>query len=313
MAHTIEILKGLRDRYESHHSVTITDQALVAAANMADRYIADRFLPDKAIDLIDEAGSKLRIRRMDTPPEYKQLEEQIVKVRRDKESALDRSVVRRGRAPPGEGEAAPRAEDRRRSRSSAPAVPTCSTSSTRRSSPRCWPCGRASPSTGSPRRRRPSSCAWRTSSTSGSSASTTPSRRCQPGRAPHPCRPQGPEASRRLVHLPRPVGRGEDRAGEDAGRVPVLGRVLDDHPRHVRVHGEAHRVPARRLAPRLRRVRGGWPAHRGGAAQAVLDRAVRRDREGPPRRVQHAAADPGGRSPDRLARAARSTSRTPCS
>src|SRR5687767_12659133 len=91
VAHTIEILKGLRDRYESHHSVTITDQALVAAANMADRYIADRFLPDKAIDLIDEAGSKLRIRRMDTPPEYKQLEEQIVKVRRDKESALDRS------------------------------------------------------------------------------------------------------------------------------------------------------------------------------------------------------------------------------
>jgi ATP-dependent Clp protease ATP-binding subunit ClpC len=92
VAHTIEILKGLRDRYESHHSVTITDQALVAAANMADRYIADRFLPDKAIDLIDEAGSKLRIRRMDTPAEYKQIEEQIVRVRRDKESALDRSA-----------------------------------------------------------------------------------------------------------------------------------------------------------------------------------------------------------------------------
>ncbi|HET9442464.1 MAG TPA: ATP-dependent Clp protease ATP-binding subunit [Acidimicrobiales bacterium] len=92
VAHTIEILKGLRDRYEAHHSVTITDQALVAAANMADRYIADRFLPDKAIDLIDEAGSKLRIRRMETPPEYKQVEEQIAKVRRDKEAALDRSA-----------------------------------------------------------------------------------------------------------------------------------------------------------------------------------------------------------------------------
>ncbi|MDP9441439.1 MAG: AAA family ATPase, partial [Actinomycetota bacterium] len=92
VAHTIEILKGLRDRYESHHSVTITDQALVAAANMADRYIADRFLPDKAIDLIDEAGSKLRIRRMDTPAEYKQVEEQINRVRKDKESALDRSA-----------------------------------------------------------------------------------------------------------------------------------------------------------------------------------------------------------------------------
>src|SRR4029079_18581725 len=89
VGHTIEILKGLRDRYESHHSVTITDQALVAAANMADRYIADRFLPDKAIDLIDEAGSKLRIRRMDTPPEYKQIEEQIGDVRKRKEAAID--------------------------------------------------------------------------------------------------------------------------------------------------------------------------------------------------------------------------------
>ena len=92
VAHTIEILKGLRDRYEAHHSVTITDQALVAAANMADRYIADRFLPDKAIDLIDEAGAKLRIRRMDTPADYKVIEEEIVRVRRDKEAALDRSA-----------------------------------------------------------------------------------------------------------------------------------------------------------------------------------------------------------------------------
>src|SRR5437667_284008 len=77
LSHTIEILKGLRDRYEAHHSVTITDQAVVAAANLADRYIADRFLPDKAIDLIDEAGSGLRIRRMTTPPAYKALEDEI--------------------------------------------------------------------------------------------------------------------------------------------------------------------------------------------------------------------------------------------
>jgi ATP-dependent Clp protease ATP-binding subunit ClpC len=92
VAHTIEILKGLRDRYESHHSVTITDQALVAAANLADRYLADRFLPDKAIDLIDEAGSRLRIRRMSTPPDYKKLEEDIVKVRTDKDAAIERQA-----------------------------------------------------------------------------------------------------------------------------------------------------------------------------------------------------------------------------
>jgi ATP-dependent Clp protease ATP-binding subunit ClpC len=89
VAHTIEILKGLRDRYESHHRVTITDQALVAAANLADRYISDRHLPDKAIDLIDEAGSRLRIRRMRTPSDYRELEDEIATVRRDKESAIE--------------------------------------------------------------------------------------------------------------------------------------------------------------------------------------------------------------------------------
>ncbi len=87
LAHTIEILKGLRDKYEEHHQVTITDQALVAAANLADRYISDRYLPDKAIDLIDEAGSRLRIRRMSTPPEYRAIESELVKLRAEKEAA----------------------------------------------------------------------------------------------------------------------------------------------------------------------------------------------------------------------------------
>ena len=89
VAHTIEILKGLRDRYESHHKVSITDDALVGAAQMADRYISDRFLPDKAIDLIDEAGSRLRIRRMTVPPEIRQYDDRIADARRDKESAID--------------------------------------------------------------------------------------------------------------------------------------------------------------------------------------------------------------------------------
>jgi ATP-dependent Clp protease ATP-binding subunit ClpC len=89
VAHTIEILKGLRDRYESHHRVTITDQALVAAANLADRYIADRHLPDKAIDLIDEAGSRLRIKRMQTPPDFKDLENKIADVQQKKKDAVE--------------------------------------------------------------------------------------------------------------------------------------------------------------------------------------------------------------------------------
>ncbi|MBT7431081.1 MAG: AAA family ATPase, partial [Ilumatobacter sp.] len=87
--HTIEILKGLRDRYETHHRVTITDQALIAAANLAGRYIADRHLPDKAIDLIDEAGSRLRIKRMATPPEHKELETEISDVVRQKKDAVE--------------------------------------------------------------------------------------------------------------------------------------------------------------------------------------------------------------------------------
>ncbi|WP_283139208.1 ATP-dependent Clp protease ATP-binding subunit [Rhizohabitans arisaemae] len=89
LSHTIEILKGLRDRYEAHHRVSITDGALVAAAQLADRYISDRFLPDKAIDLIDEAGSRMRIRRMTAPPDLREYDEKIANVRREKESAID--------------------------------------------------------------------------------------------------------------------------------------------------------------------------------------------------------------------------------
>jgi ATP-dependent Clp protease ATP-binding subunit ClpC len=89
LAHAIEILKGLRDRYEAHHRVSITDGALVAAATLADRYVNDRFLPDKAIDLIDEAGARLRIRRMTAPPDLREFDEKIAQTRRDKESAID--------------------------------------------------------------------------------------------------------------------------------------------------------------------------------------------------------------------------------
>ncbi len=89
VAHTIEILKGLRDRYEAHHRITITDDALVSAATLADRYISDRYLPDKAIDLIDEAGARMRIRRMTAPPDLRDFDEKLAAVRRDKESAID--------------------------------------------------------------------------------------------------------------------------------------------------------------------------------------------------------------------------------
>lgn len=86
---TVGILKGLRDRYEAHHRVIITDEAIESAAELSDRYISDRFLPDKAIDLMDEAGARLRIRRMTAPPELRELDEKISTVRRQKEAAID--------------------------------------------------------------------------------------------------------------------------------------------------------------------------------------------------------------------------------
>ncbi|HZK49430.1 MAG TPA: ATP-dependent Clp protease ATP-binding subunit, partial [Thermoleophilia bacterium] len=86
---TQEILSGLRDRYEAHHRITITDEALEAAAYLADRYISDRFLPDKAIDLMDEAAARKRIKSMTAPPDYKELEDKIQAVRKEKEAAIE--------------------------------------------------------------------------------------------------------------------------------------------------------------------------------------------------------------------------------
>ncbi|MCT1585085.1 ATP-dependent Clp protease ATP-binding subunit [Corynebacterium sanguinis] len=86
---TVTILKGLRDRYEAHHRVSYTDDALVAAANLSDRYINDRFLPDKAVDLLDEAGARMRIKRMTAPEGLREVDERIAEVRKEKEAAID--------------------------------------------------------------------------------------------------------------------------------------------------------------------------------------------------------------------------------
>ncbi|WP_064091190.1 ATP-dependent protease ATP-binding subunit ClpC [Rossellomorea aquimaris] len=85
---SIQILKGLRDRYEAHHRVSITDEAIDAAVKLSDRYISDRFLPDKAIDLIDEAGSKVRLRSYTTPPNLKELEAKLEEIRKEKDAAV---------------------------------------------------------------------------------------------------------------------------------------------------------------------------------------------------------------------------------
>ena len=88
IADTIEILKGLRERYEQHHRLKITDEALEAAAHLGDRYISDRFLPDKAIDLIDEAGSRVRLINSKLPPEAKQIDKELRQVQKQKEESV---------------------------------------------------------------------------------------------------------------------------------------------------------------------------------------------------------------------------------
>merc|ERR1712084_79717 len=85
---TIEILKGLRERYEQHHRLKITDDALVAAATLGDRYISDRFLPDKAIDLIDEAGSRVRLLNSQLPPAAKELDQELRSILKSKDEAV---------------------------------------------------------------------------------------------------------------------------------------------------------------------------------------------------------------------------------
>jgi ATP-dependent Clp protease ATP-binding subunit ClpC len=169
---TVQILKGLRDRYEAHHKVQITDESLEAAAELADRYISDRVLPDKAIDLIDEAAARMRIKSMTSPPVYRELEDEIESTRRAKEAAIEAQEFEKA--------ASLRDTERRLTEQEARARgalgvrrgrPSARRSARRRSptSSRCGPASRLQAHRGRDRR---SSCAWRRSSTSASSGST---------------------------------------------------------------------------------------------------------------------------------------------
>ena len=206
IAHTIEILKGLRDRYEAHHRVTITDEALVSAATLADRYVSDRFLPDKAIDLIDEAGSRLRIRRMTAPPDLREFDEKIADVRRRKEGAIDSQDF--------ELAASLRDEEKKLILAKAERE-------------KQWKAGDMDVvaevdeeliaevlaiATGIPivKLTEEESTAAAQDGGRAAQAGHRPGGGRQgalPGDPSHPCRPEGPEASRRLVHLRRPVRR----------------------------------------------------------------------------------------------------------
>ena len=148
---TVQILRGLRDRYEAHHRCKISDEALTAAAVLADRYIQDRHLPDKAIDLIDEAASRMRIKTMSAPPRYRELEEEIEKVRKDKEDSIEAQEFEKA--------ASLRDKERKLTQKKreleenwrAEEATASSPRSARRRSPTSSRCGRASRSSSSPR------------------------------------------------------------------------------------------------------------------------------------------------------------------
>src|SRR5213082_1953235 len=297
---TIEILKGLRKRYEEHHRVIIPDDTLDAAAKLSERYITDRFLPDKAIDVIDEAGARARLATQVPPPEVAALKNKLEHINGDKENAVrDQNFERAAALRDQEREL--QAEIRRKQeaweKERQTHRPTISEEGVAFIVSR-W--------TGIP-----VSASWRRVTAAPHGRGNAPDRG-RPGRgdrgdlAGHPPQSrgtQGSQAADRVVHLLRADRRRQDRARPRAGAVPVRGLERADPGRHVGVHGEVLRQPPDRGASGLRGVRRFGYAHEGGAAQALFGGAARRDREGAPRRLQHPAAGTGRRAPHRQLRA----------
>ena len=301
---TVEILKGLRDRYEAHHRIRITDEALSSAAELADRYISDRFLPDKAIDLIDEAASRMRIRTMTAPPSYRELEEEISSVRAEKEAAIEAQEFEKA--------ANLRDKERKLSHKKLELEDAWKTSDEgmRASIGEDEIAEIVSMWTGIPvvkiteaetKKLLRMEDELHTRLVGQDPAVRAVSKAIRRSRAglKDPRRPTGS-----FIFLgPSGVGKTE------------LARTLanflfgdEDHLVQIDMseYMEKHSVsPPRRLAARLRGARRGRPAHRDRAPQAVQRHPVRRDREGAPGRVQHPPADPGGRASHRLAGAHR--------
>ena len=363
---TISILRGLRERFEVHHGVRIQDAALVAAATLSHRYITDRFLPDKAIDLVDEACAVIRTEIDSMPQELDEITRRVMQLEIE-EAALEkendaaskerlealrkeladlRARGRRDDAPSG------RPSGRRSSRLQALREEIEQVRREIEEAERNYDLNRAAELRhgrlpelerrlqrrgGAARRRsRARTRLLREEVTEDEIAEVVarwtgiPVARLMEGEREKLLRLDevlherviGQDEAVQLVadaviraragikDPRRPIGsfiflgpdrRRQDRAVASARRGAVRLRGQHGAPRHVRVPGAPHGQPADRRAARLRRLRGGRPAHRGGAAQALLGRAVRRDREGAPRRLQHAAADPRRRPPDRRA------------
>ena len=374
---TISILRGLRERYEVHHGVRITDSALVAAAVLSDRYISERFLPDKAIDLVDEAASRLRMEMDSMPVELDELERRRIQLEIEREAlrkekddasrvrleALERELAdlseRAGalksqwqqekdaiaglRATKTELEQAqhevetaeraadygraaelrygriPELQERLKAEEAALsggagghrrllkeevdaddiARIVASLDGHPRGPPHGGRAGQAHPHGGAAARAR--------------HRPGRGHRRRLRRRAPRPGRPQGPAPSDRLLHLPGPHRRGQDGDRPRAGAVPLRRRVGHDPHRHERVHGEVRGQPPHRRTARLRRLRGGRPAHGGRPPPPLPGRSCSTRSRRPTPMSSTCSCRSSTTAGSRTARAARSPSRTACS
>ena len=299
----ILILKGLRPKYEAHHKAKLTDEALEAAVKLSERYITGRFLPDKAIDVMDEAGARARIDAMTRPPDVKDIEKEIEEIRVEKEARdqgpgfrKSRRAARQGKAgegktrthsrPNGAKQREEKEVHRDRGRHDARRLESGPAFRCRRMEQKETQKLLAMEAELKQRGHRPGRSRHRD----------------QQGAAPFARRSERSAPPDRLVRLPRTDRRRQDLPRADARRIHVRRFRCADPDRHVGVHGEVHRLAPDRFASGLCRLRRRRPAYRSGPAPAVLGGAFRRNRKSAPGRDAPAPADSGRRQTHRLVR-----------
>jgi ATP-dependent Clp protease ATP-binding subunit ClpC len=270
---TVRILHGIKPRYEDHHQLTISDEAITAAAALATRYIPDRHLPDKAIDLIDEASSRVRIRNFNTPPKVKETTQALDSLRQEKESAISAQQYEKA------------AELRSRELTITEELNEIQSKWDREQESKDRPVVTEDDIA-------EVVCMW-TGIPVTRLAKDETTRLLQMEEVMHQRIVGQDEAitPHRQLHFPWPHRRGQDRARQGALGVHVRQPGCAHQTRHVGVHGEARRGTSHRRASGLRRLRRGRAAYRGGQAQGILRHTARRDREGASRCVQHTTAD----------------------
>ncbi len=298
---TVEILKGLRKKYEDHHRVTIPDTTLITASKLSERYITDRFLPDKAIDVIDEAGARARLAAQAPPPEVAELKAELDENIAQKEAAVrdqnfERAAALRDKERELQTDIRRKQEEWEKRRQSHRPVLGEEEISFIVSRWTGIPVTRLQEAE-TARLLRMEEEATQVGRGAGGSHQGAGALDSSQSR-----RTQGPAAADRHLHLRRPHRRRQNRAGSRSRALPVR-RLVGAHPRrHVRIHGEVLRLATDRRAAGLRRLRGLGHADQGRPPEAVQRRAARRDREGARRRVQHSPASARRRAPDRQLR-----------